>query len=159
LTTTIKNCSCGNEVTFENCCQPIINGNKEAHNAEELMRSRFTAYVIEDHQYILQTYAAHQRAGLSVSQLADSAQNTQWLSLQILGHRSQENVAQVEFKAFYQVNEHYYLMYELSDFIFEGGKWLYTSGVMQKGSGKFTPERNSRCLCGSGKKFKKCCVT
>jgi SEC-C motif-containing protein len=48
-------------------------------------------------------------------------------------------------------------MHELSDFVFEAGKWLYTNGTILKGSGEFTPERNSHCLCGSGKKFKKCC--
>lgn len=154
---TIKNCFCGNEFTFEQCCQPIISGEADARNAELLMRSRFSAYVIKDYQYILQTYASAQRAKLTDNLLADSACNTQWLSLQVLAHRSQKNIAQVEFKAFYQIDERYYVMHELSDFIFDAGKWLYTNGVMQKGSGEFLPERNTQCLCGSGKKFKKCC--
>lgn len=122
------------------------------------MRSRFTAYVIENYQYILQTYASPQRAKLTVTALADSAQDTEWLALKVLAQHTYENTAQVEFKAFYLVNDQYYVMHELSDFIFESGKWLYTKGAIQKGSGKFPPERNSQCLCGSGKKFKKCCA-
>jgi SEC-C motif-containing protein len=157
LTTTIKNCFCGNEFTFEQCCKPIVDGKVDAINAEVLMRSRFTAYVIKDYQYILQTYASAQRNNLSVSKLTASAKGTHWLSLQVLTHRSQENTAQVEFKAFYQADNAYYVMHELSDFVFEVGKWLYTNGVIQKDSGEFTPERNSPCLCSSGKKFKKCC--
>jgi|TARA_R110000868_G_scaffold310023_12_gene571284 SEC-C motif-containing protein len=129
----------------------------EAKNAEVLMRSRFSAYVIKDYHYILQTYASAQRNKLTISELADSAKDTQWLSLQVLAHHSQSNTAQVEFKAFYQLSNSYYVMHELSDFIFEAGKWLYTNGLMLKGSGEFTPERNSLCLCHSGKKFKKCC--
>jgi SEC-C motif-containing protein len=121
------------------------------------MRSRFTAYVIKNYQYILQSYAASQRTKLTLNEFADSAQDTQWLSLQVLNHHSQANTAQVEFKAFYQVGSSYYLMHELSDFVLEAGKWFYTTGVMQKHSGEFTPERNSQCLCGSGIKFKKCC--
>ena len=128
-----------------------------AKNAEELMRSRFTAYMIENHQYILQTYAAAQRAEITISDLARSAKDTRWLSLQVLEHHVKKNTAQVEFKAFYQVHNSYYVMHELSDFVFESGKWFYTNGAIQKGSGEFTPERNSHCLCASGKKFKKCC--
>ena len=157
MTTTIKNCFCGNEFTFEQCCQPIIDGKAHAKNAEVLMRSRFTAYVIKDYQYILQTYASAQRTKFSVSELAASAQDTRWLSLQVLAHHAQENTAQVQFKAFYQSDDRYYVMHELSDFSLETGKWLYTSGIMQKDSREFTPERNSQCLCNSGKKFKKCC--
>lgn len=122
------------------------------------MRSRYTAYVIKNYQYILQSYAFSQRNKLTLNELADSAQDTQWLSLQVLNHHSQANTAQVEFKAFYQLDSHYYVMHELSEFVFESGKWLYARGEMQKGSGKFSPERNSQCLCGSGKKFKKCCA-
>lgn len=152
-----KNCWCGGDLAFEQCCQPIISGKIEPNNAEVLMRSRFTAYVIEDYQYILQTYASKQRTGLNVSQLADSALDTQWLHLQVLAHHPKQNTAQVEFKAFYQVDGHYYVMHELSDFVLENGRWCYTTGVIQKDSGEFSPERNSQCLCGSGKKFKKCC--
>lgn len=157
MTTTIKNCFCGNQLTFELCCQPIIDGKVEAKNAEILMRSRFTAYVLKNYLYILQTYASAQRAKLTVNQLADSVQDTQWLSLQVLAHQTQENTAQVEFKAFYQLDNDYYVMHELSNFVFEDQKWLYSNGVMEKDSGEFSPERNSLCLCGSGKKFKKCC--
>jgi SEC-C motif-containing protein len=157
LATTIKNCFCGNAFTFEQCCQPIINGKVDAKNAEALMRSRFTAYVIKNYQYILQTYSSAQRAKLTVNELTESSQGTRWLSLQVLTHSPQKNAAQVEFKAFYQVDSSYYVMHELSNFVFEAGRWLYTEGEMQKGSGKFTPERNSQCLCASGKKFKKCC--
>lgn len=150
-------CFCGNPLTYEQCCQPIINGKVEAENAEALMRSRFSAYRVKDYRYILQTYASAQRTKLTVSELAENTQDTQWLSLQVLAHYPKKNTAQVEFKAFYQISSTYYVMHELSDFILEAGKWRYTTGVVQKSSGEFTPERNSQCLCASGKKFKKCC--
>ena len=121
------------------------------------MRSRFTAYVIKDYRYVLQTYALAQRTNLTVSALADNTQDTRWLSLQVLAHHPKDNTAQVEFKAIYQIDSRYYVMHELSDFVFEAEKWRYTTGVMQKSSGEFTPERNSQCLCASTKKFKKCC--
>ena len=157
MTTTIKNCFCGNQFTFKKCCGPIIGGEINAVNAEALMRSRFSAYVLKKYPYILQTYAPTQRSKLSENELADNAQDTHWLTLQVLSHKYQQKTAQVEFKAFYKIGHFYYVMHELSNFIFEQEKWFYTNGVIQKGSGDYTPQRNSQCLCSSGKKFKKCC--
>ena len=153
----IKNCFCGKILVFEECCQPVIDGKLNAKDAEALMRSRFTAYVINDYQHIFKTYTPAHRATLTINQLATSAQDTRWLSLQVLAHQTQADTAKVEYKAFYKVGDSYFVMHELSSFVFETGSWLYTDGIMQKGSGEYTPERNSQCLCGSNKKFKKCC--
>jgi SEC-C motif-containing protein len=153
----IKKCFCGNTLAFEQCCKPIIDGQLNAKDAEALMRSRFSAYFINNYQYILKTYTPANRLKLTINELATSAQDTQWLSLQVLAHQTQENTATVEFKAFYKVGASYFVMHELSSFVFEAGSWLYADGVTQKGSGEYTPERNSQCLCGSTKKFKKCC--
>ncbi|MEP1446940.1 MAG: YchJ family protein [Paraglaciecola sp.] len=158
MATINKNCFCGNKISFENCCQPIIAGKVEADTAEKLMRSRYSAYVTEDYAYILRTYAFEQRADLTVNILADSAKDTQWLSLQVLKHLPHAANAQVEFKAFYKVERQYFVMHELSDFVLIDNKWFYTSGSILKNSGVFEPQRNSQCLCGSGKKFKKCCA-
>ena len=153
----INKCFCGNTLAFEECCQPIIDGKLNAKDAEALMRSRFSAYFINDYQYILKTYTPANRSKLTIKELATSAQDTQWRYLQVLAHQTQKNTAKVEFKAFYKVGDSYFVMHELSGFVFEAGNWLYADGEMQKGSGEYTPERNSQCLCGSNKKFKKCC--
>jgi SEC-C motif-containing protein len=153
----IKKCFCGNTLAFEQCCKPIIDGQLNAKDAEALMRSRFSAYFINDYQYILKTYTPANRSKLTIKELATSAQDTQWLSLQVLAHQTQEKMAKVEFKAFYKMGDSYFVMHELSGFVFEAGNWLYADGEIQKGSGEYTPERNSQCLCGSTKKFKKCC--
>jgi SEC-C motif-containing protein len=157
LATIINHCICGNVLTFEVCCKPIIDGKVAAKDAETLMRSRFSAYSLKNYRYILQTYILAQSSKLTISELADNTQNTQWLSLQVIAHHSQVNTAQVEFKAFYQIHNSYYVMHEISDFVFEAGKWLYADGVIKKDSGELSQERNSQCLCGSGKKYKKCC--
>jgi SEC-C motif-containing protein len=48
-------------------------------------------------------------------------------------------------------------MHEISDFVFEAGTWLYADGIIKNDSGELSQDRNSQCLCGSGKKYKKCC--
>lgn len=38
------NCPCCSEKTYEECCKPYHNGEKNALTAEALMRSRFSAF-------------------------------------------------------------------------------------------------------------------
>ena len=146
-------CFCCSELTFKQCCQPILSGDRKPANAEALMRSRFSAYATNNFQYILQTYTLAERKALSLSDITDNAKQTQWLSLDVINHQTVGNTAQVEFKALYKIAEHYYVMHELSDFNFEDGNWLYRSGIMQKETGEFKPERNAPCPCQSGKKY------
>jgi len=121
------------------------------------MRSRYSAYVVKQYTYILDTYAAEQKAGLDTQTLAQSAAGTQWLRLDIQATSSTSNKAKVRFKAFYRDGEQFYLMHEDSSFILENNQWRYTQGEIQDDSGLLKPGRNDECVCGSQKKFKKCC--
>lgn len=48
-------CPCGSGDPFKSCCGPIITGVKDAETAEELMRSRFSAYCLRQVKYIVET--------------------------------------------------------------------------------------------------------
>ncbi|MEC9085421.1 MAG: SEC-C metal-binding domain-containing protein, partial [Pseudomonadota bacterium] len=45
---------------------------------------------------------------------------------------------------------------ERSDFSKENGRWFYREGETREGVLK--PGRNDPCPCGSGRKFKACCL-
>jgi SEC-C motif-containing protein len=121
------------------------------------MRSRFSAYAKGDYQYIFKTYGALQRAKLSETDLAEQADNTTWLSLQVLQHIQNDNKSQVEFKAYYKLRKRIFVMHERSNFEYCDGRWFYTTGVMLDGTKELTLKRNDLCFCGSNKKYKKCC--
>ncbi|MGJ8680925.1 YchJ family protein [Paraglaciecola sp.] len=150
-------CYCGNSLSFTTCCQPFLQNLAQPSNAEALMRSRFSAYVLEDFDYILKTYGKEQRKDLTSLTLQKSAEGTQWLSLDVIQHVANDYTAQVEFKAYYKVDKLFYVMHELSDFELEDNQWYYTTGTMLEGTGEIKPQRNDPCPCGSRKKFKKCC--
>ena len=38
-------CPCGSTKPYADCCRPLIAGDRRAETAEQLMRSRYTAYV------------------------------------------------------------------------------------------------------------------
>lgn len=155
-------CPCGTPLSFEQCCQPLILNKHRldkqiATNPESLMRSRFTAYLLEDYDYILATYGPKQRITLSVTELEQSAAGTKWLKLVIHASSHVGLNAKVEFSAYYQSEQQFYVLHETSDFTCENAQWYYTTGIIHKDSGPYVQQRNDQCLCNSGKKYKKCC--
>ena len=46
-------CPCGSELSYAECCEPVIKGEKAAETAEQLMRSRYSAYVKTEIDYLL----------------------------------------------------------------------------------------------------------
>lgn len=146
-------CPCGSRLHYRHCCQPAHAQHSIVATAEKLMRSRYCAYVLKNYQYLLDTYATEQRSHLSVEQLSDSDQDTQWLSLQIVEVHDE----QVEFIAYYQFEGGIYRLHERSNFIQRHSKWYYLDGDLFDDTGPVKLQRNDTCVCQSGKKFKKCC--
>ena len=112
-------------------------------NPEELMRSRYEAFVQKDWNYLAQT-----SINQTVEELSHSS-SIEWLKLDVLN--SDNNT--VEFKAFYKENGKVNILHEMSTFVKVDGIWKYQEGELYNTK----IERNESCPCGSGKKFKKCC--
>ena len=155
----MQNCFCCSGEKIELCCGPFLNGKRTPQNAEQLMRSRFSAYCTKNYQYILETYGKEQRIKLNIEGLSSAAENTHWIGLKVLNFTAiSDNFAQVEFIAFYNEAGTVYQMHEISDFELQDSQWKYTTGQMQSDSGKIKLSRNAPCPCTSGKKFKQCCL-
>lgn len=114
------------------------------------MRSRYCAFVLKNHDYLLKSWHATTRPD-NLDDLGD----TQWLHLEILESQEQDTQGQVRFNAYFKEDDNYFALSENSHFIKEQGQWFYVEGEHR--IIKIKPERNDPCLCGSGKKFKKCC--
>lgn len=92
------------------------------------MRSRYSAYVLALEDYLLATWHASTRpAALDFS----DANKIRWLGLEIKRHTVMDaNCAQVEFVARYKIGGLPAVrLHEISDFILEGGRWFYLSGI------------------------------
>lgn len=148
-------CPCGSTLSFSTCCGQLIARATQEYSPEQLMRSRYTAYAIKDYQYIVDTYAKDARQGLTKDMIKGSDQHTLWLKLEVVATPSP---SQVEFKAYYSIDNQYFMLHEVSNFIEDTGAWFYQTGDIQSDSGKIKLQRNDPCLCGSGKKAKKCCL-
>jgi SEC-C motif-containing protein len=103
---------------------PYINGDQPAPSAEALMRSRYTAYVLQDETYILSTWHASTRP-LIIPR--DTEPPSKWLSLEILDCTNDS----VEFIARYKVKGKAYKLHEKSRFTCEGKHWYYIDGEIK----------------------------
>lgn len=118
-------CYCGSGRMFQNCCEPYIKGTRQAPTAEALMRSRYSAYVVCNADYLWQTTAPRERRHHSKTAITEWAKNNQWIKLEVL------NVTDttVEFKAYYidhNLNAHVH--HEKSSFIYKDKRWYYSDG-------------------------------
>lgn len=152
---TSNHCPCGSGKNYNNCCQPFHLKEGFAPNAEQLMRSRYTAYALGGlGEYLYSTWHANYRESLNIDDL--DAVDFIWRKLIVLDFVAHETRAEVEFIAVFDAidNGNRQYLQERSNFVLERGQWFYTDGLIQQVK---LPKRNEDCICKSGKKFKKCC--
>ncbi|UZD66144.1 YchJ family protein [Marinobacter sp. AN1] len=143
-------CPCGSGRPYRDCCRRYHQG-EAAPTPEALMRSRYSAFVLKLTNYLLTTWHPDTRpASLPLDDSPD------WKSLQVLSSGEQGDSGQVHFRAVYRLPGGFGYLEEASDFVREDGRWLYVSGETREG--RLEPGRNDRCPCGSGRKFKACCL-
>ena len=155
-------CPCGSGSNYELCCEPALTGSTPAPTAEKLMRSRFTAHVAQDYVYLHRTHRP--TAHLPFVEDPDDLGPMQWTKLVVHSHEPGKipDTAFVEFSAFFTDEAGEHVIQEKSEFVRVDGRWLYTRAV-RAGPAPFksaAPKagRNDPCPCGSGKKYKHCCL-
>jgi SEC-C motif domain protein len=170
-------CPCGSNKSFQTCCEPFINGNSLPETAEQLMRSRYSAYTLGELGYIKKTCAPEALKDYDEEGVRTWSKQSKWLGLKIESTEKggpEDKRGKVEFTAKYELNGKVLEHHEVSDFRKDDkGRWLFVDGdshVHQEGQGhhhhhkqetvvREGPKigRNDPCTCGSGKKYKKCC--
>lgn len=96
-----------------------------APDAEALMRSRYAAFVLNELDYLLDTWHASTRP----SSLEANAPGMKWLGLQVRRHERQDaDHATVEFVARSRHNGQASRLHEVSRFVREDGRWFYVDG-------------------------------
>lgn len=121
-------CPCESGKSYSVCCQPYHQGTP-TNNAEALMRSRYSAYVLGLEQYLLATWHPNTRpATLNLNK--DVA--TKWLGLSIKRFEDTSNTtAIVEFIARYKTGgQKAERLHEVSQFVLTD-RWYYVSGEIE----------------------------
>jgi SEC-C motif-containing protein len=122
----LSHCPCGNLRPYEDCCGRFHAGDV-ADNAQKLMRSRYSAYVLRLEAYLLDTW--HPSTRPPELHLEDS--NTPyWIGLEIRSQQQNADTARIEFIARYRrkASGPIERQHEISRFVREGERWFYVEG-------------------------------
>ena len=118
-------CPCGSGIDYQQCCGRWHAG-ESASTAEQLMRSRYTAFVIRNESYLLATWHHSTRP----SQI-DFELTQKWLGLKIVATHTDGDLATVEFIARYRLGgASAARQHEVSRFVREQGRWFYVDGKL-----------------------------
>lgn len=149
-------CPCGSAKNYADCCQ-IFHKGTLAPTPEALMRSRYSAFVKSEIDYLVATANPDQGTAEARDSLAQTLANTDWLALKILSTAAgaDDNEGFVEFVAFFRGKNQNRTgqLREKSRFIRQGESWIYWDGTILP---VLNFGRNDACWCGSGQKLKKC---
>ncbi len=116
----------GKPLAYGSCCGRWLEFPSAAPpDAETLMRSRYSAFVLEREAYLLHSWAASHRP-----ERIEFEPGVKWLGLGVRAHRQTgEASAEVEFVARQKPAHGPALrLHERSRFVREAGRWLYVDG-------------------------------
>lgn len=147
-------CPCGSGNLLNTCCGHYHAGHA-APDAQTLMRSRYSAYVLGEIDYLSSTTLPAQQQGLDRDAITRWSAQSTWLGLevesaQVIG--GQPEHAFVTFVARWHDGSGEHSHRERSAFVQRGERWYFIDPTVALGAG-----RNDPCPCESGQKFKKCC--
>ncbi len=161
-----SNCYCNSTRPYSECCEPFHLKKAFPETAEQLMRSRYSAYAVNKIEYIANTNDPSSKEGFDQEAAEAWAKESEWLGLEIVATRAgdaKDSEGEVEFKATYKADDETQVHHEVSLFRRLGASkhWFYIDGkTVRAPVARAEPKvgRNDPCSCGSGKKFKKCCA-
>lgn len=122
-----RRCPCGTGLTYGECCGRLHDGTVRAATAEQLMRSRYSAFAVGDAGYLLDTWHPSTRP-----RSLDLDPDVRWTGLDVLassGGSMLETAGTVEFVARYVVGQTPGAQHERSRFARVDGRWLYLDGI------------------------------
>lgn len=118
-------CPCGSGIPYTECCQQIHRSHAKAITAEMLMRARYSAFVVQDIDFLYNTFHPSIRRFQNKNAIRQWAVENKWMQLIIL----KSTLQTVEFEAHYldanlEVQKHH----EKSTFKKQGELWYYLDG-------------------------------
>ncbi|MCQ9616698.1 YchJ family metal-binding protein [Paenalcaligenes niemegkensis] len=127
-----RHCPCGLPLPYLRCCGQWHQGTKhlQAPDAATLMRSRYSAFVLDNASYLLATWHPSTRP----EKIEPNPDGIKWLGLELRAHTvNSDTRAEVEFIARHRLHGRATRLHEHSRFLREQGQWFYVDGVFPAG--------------------------
>ena len=121
-------CPCKSRETYATCCEPFHLGRAKPATAEQLMRSRYSAYFFRLVDYLVATHHPDTRESDLKARLEETIYEANWRFLTILSSSkggADDKAGKVEFVAEYYLDEQAHQLHERSRFKRYKGAWKY----------------------------------
>ncbi|MDN3491663.1 YchJ family protein [Winogradskyella bathintestinalis] len=122
------NCYCGNNKTYNECCEIFHINHGITATAEQLMRSRYSAFVLANGDYLMATHHTSTRPIKEKKAIVKWAKSVQWIRLEIIESSKgskEDNEGTVTFNAYFFENGKVDVINEKSAFVKENNCWFY----------------------------------
>lgn len=119
-------CPCCSGKSYTKCCETFHLKKKIPNSAEQLMRSRYSAYAIPNGDYLMKTTLPSERKYHDKMEMEAWGKTNTWTKLEIVNKPSENKV---EFKAYFTDSKgENQVHHELSTFKKIQNRWFYVSG-------------------------------
>lgn len=127
-------CPCGSGKTYAECCGVFHNDITKVRTAEQLMRSRYTAFVKANGDYLMESHHSSTRPSKQKYEIVRWAMSVKWLKLEIenvIDGQPEDEEGEVIFNAYYMEKFLNRCLHEHSKFVKENGHWVYL-GIVEE---------------------------
>ncbi len=126
-----QTCPCGKGI-YDVCCGRFISGATVPETAEQLMRSRYTAFSLREEAYLRSTWHPDTLPDEPITAESD----VKWIGLDVIKHKhvKDSDEATVEFVARFKVGGRAHRLHEVSSFVRQPdaagvARWYYVDGA------------------------------
>lgn len=119
-------CPCGGGEAYGACCLPLHSGERQAQTAEQLMRSRYSAFAVGDADYLWRTW--HPRTRPDTVEIDPGVMWTGLEVVRCVDGSPGDDRGEVEFRASYREDQRTGTLHELSRFAVRARRWFYVDG-------------------------------
>jgi SEC-C motif domain protein len=124
-------CPCGSGLTISECCGPYLLGNKIVDDTPiNVLKTRFTAFVLADGEYILKTWHKLYRPKTKAKIISIESKSCKYTKLEIIHDEINEDSGKIEYIARYRKGVIFGYIHEIANFKKEGNEWFYTDGII-----------------------------
>jgi len=127
-------CPCGSTKKYKKCCKPFHDG-QIPKSAQELMKSRFSAYALSKAEYIMETthplnpdYTEENRQSWK-KDIMNFCDYTEFINLEVYETQEGDDESFVTFKAILTQDNLDASFSEKSRFLKQDGRWFYIDGT------------------------------
>lgn len=122
-------CPCNPNKNYTDCCKTAHDNINSVETAEQLMRSRYSAFVLANIEYLQKSHHSSSRPKTKdKKEILAWTKSVQWLKLEVINTskgRKTDTTGTVEFKAYFIENGSIDIIHENSEFSKENNHWVY----------------------------------